>query len=138
MAAADAEGNVVSLITSLTHAFGSLVLVPGTGVLLNNSMVNFDPRPGRPNSIAPGKLPIFAAPALVATRAGEAVFASCGSGGYRILSGVLHTALNTIDFGMDVQAAVDAPRVHCQAEHAAWTPAFPSHFFRFTTSIFYH
>ena len=62
MAAADADGNVVSLITSLTHAFGSLVLVPGTGVLLNNSMVNFDPRPGRPNSIAPGKLPIFAAP----------------------------------------------------------------------------
>ncbi len=114
MAAADAEGNVVSLITSLTHAFGSLVLVPGTGVLLNNSMVNFDPRPGRPNSIAPGKLPIFAAPALVAARDGEAVFAGCGSGGYRILSGVLHSALHALDFGMDVQAAVDAPRVHCQ------------------------
>jgi gamma-glutamyltranspeptidase / glutathione hydrolase len=114
MAAADADGNVVSLITSLTHAFGSLVLVPGTGVLLNNSMVNFDPRPGRPNSIAPGKLPIFAAPTLVATRDGEGVFGSCGSGGYRILSGVLHSALHSFDFGMDVQAAIDAPRVHCQ------------------------
>lgn len=114
MTAADAEGNVVSLITSLTHAFGSLVVVPGTGILLNNSMVNFDPRPGRPNSIAPGKLPIFAAPALVAARDGEAVFGGCGSGGYRILSGVLHSALNSFDFGMDVQAAVDAPRVHCQ------------------------
>ncbi len=114
MAAADADGNVVSLITSLTHAFGSLVLVPGTGVLLNNSMVNFDPRPGRPNSIAPGKLPIFAAPTLVATRDGEGVFAGGGSGGYRILSGVVHSALHSFDFGMDVQAAIDAPRVHCQ------------------------
>ena len=114
MAAADADGNVVSLITTLTHAFGSLVLVPGTGVLLNNSMVNFDPRPGRPNSIAPGKMPIFAAPTMVATRDGEAVFAGCGSGGYRILSGVVHSALHAFDFGMDVQAAIDAPRVHCQ------------------------
>ncbi|MDX6569773.1 MAG: gamma-glutamyltranspeptidase / glutathione hydrolase [Gaiellales bacterium] len=114
MAAADADGNVVSLITSLTHSFGSLVLVPGTGILLNNSMVNYDPRPGRPNSIAPGKLPIFAAPALVAARDGEAVFGSCGSGGYRILSGVLHSALNAFDHGMHVQAAIDAPRVHCQ------------------------
>jgi gamma-glutamyltranspeptidase/glutathione hydrolase len=114
MAAADAEGNVVSVITSLTHAFGSLVLVPGTGVLMNNSMVNFDPRPGHPNSIAPGKLPIFAVPTLVATRNGEGVFASCGSGGYRILSGVVHSALHSFDFGMDVQAAIDAPRVHCQ------------------------
>jgi gamma-glutamyltranspeptidase / glutathione hydrolase len=126
MAAADADGNVVSLITSLTHAFGSLVLVPGTGVILNNSMVNFDPRPGRPNSIAPGKLPIFAAPALVATRDGEGMFASCGSGGYRILSGVLHSALNAIDFGMDVQSAVDAPRVHCQGGRTLVDARIPS------------
>jgi gamma-glutamyltranspeptidase/glutathione hydrolase len=130
LAAADAEGNVVSLISSLTHAFGSLVLVPGSGILLNNSMVNYDPRPGRPNSIAPGKLPLFAAPALVAARDGEAVFGSSGSGGYRILSGVLHSALHALDFGMQVQAAVDAPRVHCQGDRTLVDARIPEHVVR--------
>ena len=116
VAVADGEGNVAALITSLTSAFGSLVLVPGTGVFLNNGMQNFDPRPGRPNSIAPGKMPIFAAPALVAAKEGEAAFAVGGSGGYRILSGVAHTIVHALDFGMRLQEAVDAPRVHCQGQ----------------------
>lgn len=116
MAAADDEGNVVALITSLTSGFGSLMLVPGTGIILNNSMQNFDPRPDQPNCIRPGKMPIFAAPALVAERDGRAVFAGCGSGGYRITTGVLHAFLHTTDFGMSPQAAVDAPRVHCQGQ----------------------
>jgi len=114
MTAADVDGNVVALITSLTHAFGSSVLVPSTGVFLNNSMVNFDPRPGLPNSIAPGKTPVFAAPALVARRPDGTVFGACGSGGYRILSGVVHTTVNALLHQMSLQAAVDAPRVHCQ------------------------
>ena len=113
---ADRKGNVAALITSLSNAFGSLVLVPGTGIFLNDGMQNFDPRPGRPNSIAPGKMPIFAAPALVAASAGEAVFAAAGSGGYRITTGVLHSWIHALDFGLDLEAAVDAPRVHCQGE----------------------
>jgi gamma-glutamyltranspeptidase/glutathione hydrolase len=116
MAAADREGNMAALITTLTHGFGSCVLVPGTGVFLNNSMINYDPRPGRPNSIAPGKMPFFAVPALVAARGGRAVFAACGSGGYRILSGVVHTFVNAIDFGLPLELAVDAPRIHCQGD----------------------
>ncbi len=116
VAAADREGNVAALITSLSNAFGSLVLVPGTGVFLNDGMQNFDPRPGSPNSIAPGKMPIFAAPALVAAKEGEAVFAAAGSGGYRITTGVLHTLVHAVDFGFDLPAAVEAPRVHCQGE----------------------
>ena len=114
MAAADREGNMVSLITSLTGSFGSLVLVPGTGVILNNAMQNFDPRPEHPNNIQPGKMPIFAAPAIVAARQGQAAFAGCGSGGYRIMTGVLHALMNAVDFGMSAQAAVDGQRVHCQ------------------------
>src|SRR5262249_14758710 len=62
MAAADAEGNMASLTTSISA--GSYVAVPETGIILNNGMNNFDPRPGRPNSIAPGKMPIFAVPTL--------------------------------------------------------------------------
>jgi gamma-glutamyltranspeptidase/glutathione hydrolase len=114
MAAADRAGNMVTLITSLTSSFGSMVLVPGTGVFLNNSMQNFDPRPGLPNSIAPGKMPIFAAPTVVAARGGRAAFGGCGSGGYRIETGVLHTLMHALDFGMGLQQALDAPRVHNQ------------------------
>ena len=104
------------LITSLTSGFGSLVLVPGTGVLLNNAMQNFDPRPEQSNCIAPGKMPIFAAPSLVAARDGRAIFGACGSGGYRIETAVLHTMAHSLDCGMTLQAAVDGPRVHCQGD----------------------
>jgi gamma-glutamyltranspeptidase / glutathione hydrolase len=116
MVAADADGNVVALITSVTSAFGSLVLVPDGGFFLNNAMRNFDPRPDRANCIAPGKMPIFAVPAIAAERDGVAVFGAGGSGGYRITSGVLHALVNHVDFGMRVQQAVDSPRVHCQGE----------------------
>ena len=87
MVAADEDGNIVALITSLTSDFGSLVFVPD-GDFLNNAMRNFDPRPDRANCIAPGKMPIFAVPAIVAEREGIGVFGACGSGGYRVTSGV--------------------------------------------------
>ena len=116
MVAADRDGMIASLITSVTSAFGSLVYVPEGGFFLNNCMQNFDPRPAAANCIAPGKMPIFAVPALVASRDGRALLGAAGSGGYRILSGVLHTFLNTVDFNMPLQAAVDAPRVHCQGD----------------------
>jgi gamma-glutamyltranspeptidase/glutathione hydrolase len=114
MAAMDQWGNMVTLCTSLGYAFGSMVTIPGTGVVLLSSMHNFDARPGHPNSIAPGKMPIFAAPVLVLLDGDRPVFATCGSGGYRIETGCLHTLVNTLDHGLAVQAAADAPRVHCQ------------------------
>ncbi|MSP83005.1 MAG: hypothetical protein EXQ94_08750 [Alphaproteobacteria bacterium] len=114
MVVADAEGNLASAIVSLSGGFGSFVYVPEVGVFLNNSMQNFDPRPEHPNAIRPGKMPVFAAPAIVAVKGGRPRFASGGSGGYRIESGVLHTMMNVIDHGMGVQAALDHPRVHSQ------------------------
>ena len=112
--AADADGNLASLITTIGADFGSLVAVPGTGIVLNNSMVNYDPRPGRSNSIAPGKMPFFAVPAVVAARDGRPAFAAAGSGGYAILTGVISTMVGVVDHGLGVQAAIDAPRVHSQ------------------------
>lgn len=114
IAAADRQGNLVTLITSLSNVFGSLVYIPEIGIFLNNSMQNFDPRPDHPNCIMPGKMPIFAVPTLVAAKDGQAVFGGCGSGGYRILTGVLHSFIYVLDFGMNLQAAINAPRVHCQ------------------------
>jgi gamma-glutamyltranspeptidase/glutathione hydrolase len=116
MVAADRAGNLAVTCTSLSGGFGSCVYVPEVGVILNNSMVNFDPRPEQLNSIQPGKIPIFAAPVLAMAKDGQAAYASSGSGGYRIETGVLHAMMHTLDFGMDVQPAVDAPRVHCQGE----------------------
>ena len=112
--AADRDGNLAALITTIGADFGSLIAVPGTGIILNNSMINYDPRPGRSNSIAPGKMPFFAVPALVAARDGRAAFAAAGSGGYPILAGVINTTVGVIDHGLGVQAAIDLPRVHSQ------------------------
>ena len=110
----DRWGNLVALCTTLETGFGSLVLVPGTGVIMNNAMMDFDPRPGRANSIAPNKMPLFGAPTVVAARQGEGVFAASGSGGYRIEAAVLHAMVNTVVFGMGPQSATDAPRVYSQ------------------------
>jgi gamma-glutamyltranspeptidase/glutathione hydrolase len=112
--AADRDGNLAALITTIGADFGSLVAVPGTGIVLNNSMINYDPRPGRSNSIAPGKMPFFAVPAIVAARDGRPAFAAAGSGGYPILTGVLSTMIGVVDHGLGVQAAIDVPRVHTQ------------------------
>ena len=112
--AGDSEGNIAALITTIGADFGSVVGVPGTGIVLNNSMVNYDPRPGRSNSIAPGKMPFFAVPAIVAARDGRAAFAAAGSGGYAILAGVISTIVGVVDHGLGVQAAIDLPRVHSQ------------------------
>ena len=127
MATADKEGNFCALITSISSSFGCRVMVPGTGIILNNSMQNFDPRPEHPNCIQPGKMPIFAAPSLVAAQNGRGQFAAGGSGGYRIMTGVLHTFLNAVDHGMGIQAAIDAPRVHNQGQETIVDRRIPAH-----------
>lgn len=111
--AADRDGLMVSITTAVGWDYGSLVYVPETGVFLNNAMSYFDPRPGRPNSIAGGKAPIFGAPTLVAWSDRGARLACAGSGGYRIQTAVLH-ATTAILGGADPAAALDRPRVHCQ------------------------
>ncbi|MEQ9350363.1 MAG: gamma-glutamyltransferase [Alphaproteobacteria bacterium] len=126
MVAADRWGNMASTIVSLTSGFGCLVLEPKTGVFLNNSMQNYDPRPDHPNRIVPGKMPIFAAPAIVAWKGGKARFAGAGSGGYRIEGGVLHTMMNVLDHRMGVQQAIDHPRVHSQGAETVVDDRIPT------------
>jgi gamma-glutamyltranspeptidase/glutathione hydrolase len=82
--------------------------------MLNSAMVNFDPRPGRVNSIAPGRMPLFGVPATIAVEDGRAVLACGGSGGYRITSSVISATLAVLDHGLPAEAAVSAPRVWCQ------------------------
>lgn len=114
--AMDAAGNAASLITSLGSAFGSLVLVPDTGIFLGNAMQWFDPRPGRANSVGPGRMPLYAAPVTIVADEDGPIGALAGSGGYRITTAVLHALLNRLEHGLDPQAAIDAPRLHSQGE----------------------
>jgi gamma-glutamyltranspeptidase/glutathione hydrolase len=111
LCAMDRGGMAVSLTQTLLSWFGSRVLAPGTGVVLNNGLMWFDPVPGRPNSVGPARRPISnMTPALVLSR-GTPVLAVGASGGRRIVNGTLQVMLNAMDFGMDVQSAIAAPRI---------------------------
>ncbi|HKG27424.1 MAG TPA: gamma-glutamyltransferase family protein, partial [Thermomicrobiales bacterium] len=110
----DAQRNAVALTQTLLDHFGSRVVAPGTGVVLNNGMMWFDPRPGRPNSVAGGKRALTAMSPLVLCRDGQPVLAVGGSGGRKILTAVAQVVGHVVDHGLGPQAAIQVPRVHCE------------------------
>jgi gamma-glutamyltranspeptidase/glutathione hydrolase len=113
--AVDREGRMVALTTTLGGAFGSGVVAAGTGIMLANVMTWFDPRPGRANSIAPGKRILSAIAPVIALRGGAPFAAAGAPGGRRIMSAMVHVLTNLIDFGLGPQDAVNAPRSHCES-----------------------
>ena len=114
VAAVDHEGNLVSMIFSLGTTFGSYVVPPGTGMFLGNSLESFDPEPGKPLSIGPGKRLAHSVPAVLMLKGGKPFAGLAGSGGWRITGGLLHLVLNLADFDMGIQEAIEHPRLHCQ------------------------
>jgi gamma-glutamyltranspeptidase/glutathione hydrolase len=107
----DDEGNVVAATQTLFSVFGSCVTAPGTGMLLNNCMGLFDPRPDRANSVAGGKRMLSSMAPTIVLR-DERPFLCVGSpGGTRIFPAICQALVNVIDFGMSIQQAVEAPRV---------------------------
>ncbi|MDP3937945.1 MAG: gamma-glutamyltransferase [Deltaproteobacteria bacterium] len=123
----DREGNAVSVTQSLNLPFGSGIVAKGTGIVMNDEMDDFSAKPGVPNAyglvgseanaIAPGKRPLSSMSPTILTREGKAALIVGSPGGPRIITAVVETIVNVIDFGMDPQAAVDAPRFHHQ-----WKP----------------
>jgi gamma-glutamyltranspeptidase/glutathione hydrolase len=123
----DQDGNVVSSTYTLNDSYGSGVTAKGTGFLLNNEMDDFTSKPGVPNdykliqgeanAIAPKKRPLSSMTPTIVLREGKLSFAIGSPGGPTIINTVLHVILNTVDFGMDIQEAIDAPRFHHQ-----WQP----------------
>lgn len=111
VSAVDTRGNAVSL----THTLGSCsgVITPGLGFLYNNAMINFDPIPGRPNSIAPGKSRNTQMAPTMALRDGQPCIILGAPGGGMILSALMQTIVNIVDHGMTPFEAVAHPRIFC-------------------------
>jgi gamma-glutamyltranspeptidase / glutathione hydrolase len=109
--AADSEGNMVALTQTLMSLFGSCVMLPKTGITMNNGMLWFDPEPNRPNSIAPGKRPLCNICPVVVTKDGKPWFCIGASGGRRIVPAVTQLSLMLIDRGLDVETAFHHPRI---------------------------
>jgi gamma-glutamyltranspeptidase / glutathione hydrolase len=107
----DAKGTMVSLTQTLLSAFGSKILSPRTGILLNNGIMWFDPRPGGPNAIAPGKRPLSNMCPAIATRNGVPWLCIGASGGRRIMPAVLQIASMLIDGRLDLERAFHLPRI---------------------------
>jgi gamma-glutamyltranspeptidase/glutathione hydrolase len=113
---ADADGNLAAMTQTLNNLFGSKVTVPGTGVLLNNNMALFDPHPGRPNSVAPGKRVRSSMAPTIVSEGGRPVLAVGLPGGGRISTSVMQALVNWIDHRMSLQETVEAPRIWTQGQ----------------------
>jgi gamma-glutamyltranspeptidase/glutathione hydrolase len=134
----DKWGNAVSVTYTLNDWFGARVTAGKTGVLLNNEMDDFTAKVGVPNiyglvqgeanRIEPGKRPLSSMSPTIVSKDGKPVMVVGTPGGSRIITVVLHTLLNVIDYGMNIQEAVDAPRFHQQ-----WLPE-ATNFERFAIS----
>jgi len=124
----DSYGNAVSVTTTLNSTFGNKIVVDGAGFLMNNEMDDFSAKPGEPNqfgllggeanSIQPGKRMLSAmTPTILFNENGQPFMVIGSPGGSTIITVVLQSILNVIDFEMDIQQALDMPRFHHQ-----WMP----------------
>jgi len=107
----DADGTMVALTTTLLSSMGSRVVLPKTGILMNNGVMWFDPRPGQPNSIAPGKRPLTNMFPLILRDGAKPWIAAGASGGRRIMAAVLQLVSFVADFGMTPEQAAHVPRI---------------------------
>jgi len=124
---ADRFGNVVSNTYTLNFSYGSGIVVPGTGILLNNEMADFSAKPGVPNAygllggaanaVEGGKRPLSSMSPTIVLKDGKPFLATGSPGGSRIITTVLQVLLNVIDYGMNIAEATHAPRMHHQ-----WLP----------------
>lgn len=130
----DADGMAVSNTYTLNDSYGSAVTAKGTGVLLNNEMDDFTSKPGAPNlfgliqseknAIQPRKRPLSSMTPTIVTKDGKFYFATGSPGGSTIINTVLQVIVNVIDYDMNLQEAIDAPRFHHQwlKDELQWEP----------------
>lgn len=120
----DRNGNAAALTTTVNLGFGSRVVGPKSGVILNNQMDDFTAKPATENAfglvgqeanlVAPGKRPASSMAPIIAVGKDGSIICAGGSGGPTIVTGVVQTMINLIDFGMEAESAVSSPRIHAQ------------------------
>ena len=123
---ADVDGNVVAMTQTINNLFGSKATVPGTGMLLNNTMGLFDPHPGTPASIAPGKRVTSSMAPTIILRDGKPAWALGLPGGVRIFTSVFQAVVNLIDHRMSLQEALEAPRIWSQGQELEMEQDIPA------------
>jgi len=115
----DKDGNMVNITKTINYFFGSGVVVPGTGIIMNDEMDDFVPTPGSANSVQPGKRPLSSiSPTLVLDPQGRSFMVLGSPGATRIFPTVAQVISNVIDFGMPMQEAILAPRLFQMASGA--------------------
>jgi gamma-glutamyltranspeptidase/glutathione hydrolase len=115
----DRQGNLVALTQTLLSRFGSKLLLPETGILLNNGIMWFDPQPGRPNSLVASKRPLSNMCPVVLRRGGRPWAALGASGGRRIMPAVAQVLSFLVDWGMTLEEAFHQPRLDVSGEGRA-------------------
>ena len=109
----DAEGNAVALTQTINYFFGSGVIVPGVGIIMNNEMDDFAKSPDSPNAPEPGKIPLSSMSPTIIEKDGETFMVLGTPGGTRIFTAMTQIISNVIDFSMSMDEAIEAPRMHC-------------------------
>ena len=116
----------MSATQTVNHIFGSKVVVPGTGVLLDNTMANFDPHPNLANSVEPYKRVASSMAPVIVYRGERPAFALGLPGGIRIWPSVAQAIVNIVDHGMTPQEAIEAPRMFTQGQEVELEEEFGS------------
>lgn len=109
----DSEGNVVALTQTINYFFGSGVIVPEVGIIMNNEMDDFSKDPDSPNAPEPGKIPLSSMSPSIIEKDGEPFMILGTPGGTRIFTAMVQIISNVIDFGMGMDEAIEAARMHC-------------------------
>ena len=122
---ADSQGNVVASTQTVNGLFGACVQIPGTGMIANNYMFNFDPHPGRALSVEPGKRVFTSMAPMMVRRDGRLLHALGLPGGLRIFPSALQALVNLLDHGMTLQEAVEAPRIWTEGGVVEMEEGFP-------------
>jgi len=107
----DEERNMVAINQTIVNSFGSGVVIPGTGIVMNNAMYGLNPEPGHANSISGRKRRIQNVCPVILLRNGKSFLAIGAPGGRAIQTSIVQTIVNVTDFGMDIQSAIEAPRI---------------------------
>eukprot|EP01037_Dinobryon_pediforme_P006014 gene6014-6086_t len=127
---ADRFGNVVASTQTINSTFGARFMIPNTGLIPNNYMSNFDPRPGSALSIAPGKRVTTSMAPTMLLKDGKVRYALGLPGGLRIFPSVMQAIINLVDHGMTPQEAVEAPRIWTEGPILEVEDAFPERVLR--------